>query len=134
MAAWTPRAMTDAVLQRLLATTGPRPRIAIAYSGGLDSTVLAHMLVLRRRQLGALRSIHVDHGLHADSGKWSARCRRQARDWQVPFVSEQVEVKALRGESLEAAARAARYGALARLIAPGEVLVTAQHRDDQVET
>ena len=39
-----------------------------------------------------------------------------------------------RGESLEAAARAARYAALAAALAPGEALLTAHHEDDQLET
>jgi tRNA(Ile)-lysidine synthase len=119
---------------QLLALTGPRPRIAVAFSGGMDSTALAHALVRARRRLGALRLLHVDHGLQAASDDWARQCARQARTWCVSFETLRAQVAARRGESPEAAARTARYALLAQAMEPGEVLVTAQHRDDQVET
>jgi tRNA(Ile)-lysidine synthase len=87
-----------------------------------------------RRKLGALRLVHVDHRLQAASAQWSRHCARQARAWRVPFTSLRVTVEIARGDSPEAAARAARYAALEGVLEAGEVLVTAQHRDDQVET
>jgi len=122
------------VIGKLLALTGPKPHIVIAFSGGIDSTVLVHTLTKRRRKLGALRLIHIDHGLQAASAQWSRHCGRLARSWRVPFVGLRADIPRRRGESPEAAARAARYSLLAQAMEPGEVLVTAQHRDDQVET
>ena len=119
---------------KLLELAGPRPRVVVAFSGGLDSTVLAHRLAAQRRKLGGLRLVHVDHGLQPMSQDWSRHCARQARAWRLPFVSLPARVNPARGESLEAAARDARYALLAKELAPGEVLVTAQHLDDQVET
>ena len=119
---------------QLLALTGPRPRIALAFSGGMDSTALGHALARASRRLGALRFVHVDHGLQIASRDWSRRCARQARAWHVPLLVLRTQVAARRGESPEAAARAARYALLAQSLQPGEVLVTAQHREDQVET
>src|SRR6185503_12226568 len=54
--------------------------------------------------------------------------------WRVPVQSLRAEIHRKRGESPEAAAREARYALLAAAMRPGEILVTAQHRDDQVET
>ena len=119
---------------RLLELTGPRPRIAVAYSGGVDSTALAHALVKQRRKLSGLRLLHVDHGLQAASRNWARHCTLQARRWSVPLTVLTLDIQIRRGESPEAAAREARYSALVKALEAGEVLVTAQHRDDQVET
>ena len=118
----------------LLELTGRAPRVAVAFSGGMDSTVLAHVLMKRRRLLASLRLIHIDHGLQRASARWSRHCAHQARAWGVPFKAMRAKVRRASGESPEAAARAARYESLANELAAGEVLVTAQHRDDQVET
>jgi tRNA(Ile)-lysidine synthase len=118
----------------LLQLTGPKPRVVVAYSGGLDSTVLAHVLVNQRRRLGELRLAHVDHGLQSASGDWSDRCLRQSKSWRVPFIALKASIASKRGESLEALARDARYELLAGVLRPGEFLATAQHRDDQAET
>jgi tRNA(Ile)-lysidine synthase len=118
----------------LLEVSEPRPRVVLAFSGGLDSTVLAHALIKRRRALGRLRLVHVDHGLQASSRVWSRHCAALAKTWNVPFTVLRAHVVPRRGESVEAVARAARYRLLADDLAAGETLVTAQHRDDQVET
>jgi tRNA(Ile)-lysidine synthase len=119
---------------RLIELAGRRPRVAIAFSGGIDSTVLAHALARRRRQFASLRLLHVDHGLQAASHEWSRHCARVARSLRLPFVPLEATIRRKRGESPEAAARDARYALLGMVLEPGEVLVTAQHRDDQVET
>jgi tRNA(Ile)-lysidine synthase len=119
----------------LIALVGAKPRVVVAYSGGLDSTVLAHALSRARRKLGGLRLVHVDHGLQAPSADWARHCARQARRWRVPLRGLRAQGAAhLRGESPEAAARDARYAQFEQELRPGEVLVTAHHLDDQVET
>ena len=115
------------VVETLLRVTGKRPHVLVAFSGGIDSTVLAHALVGQRRKFASLRLAHVDHGLQAASGEWSRHCARQARAWRVPFVSLRADIERKRGESPEAAARDARYAMLAAAMRPGDVLVTAQH-------
>jgi len=82
----------------------------------------------------SLRAIHVHHGLHPNADKWAAHCSKLARKLRVPLELIKVEVPRARGGSLEAAARDARYAALASALRPGEVLLTAHHQDDQLET
>ncbi|SFN15271.1 tRNA lysidine(34) synthetase TilS [Dokdonella immobilis] len=114
--------------------TLPQGPIAVALSGGLDSSVLLHLLsgLPEARQRG-LRAIHVDHGLHADSGVWSAQCARACADCEVPLTVLRTEVE--RGRSgLEAAARRVRFAALQSALVEGEIVAFAHHRDDQAET
>jgi len=119
---------------RLIELAGRRPRVVVAFSGGIDSTVLTYALTKQRRKFGGLRLVHVDHGLQAASGEWARHCAGVARRLRVPFITLRANIQRKRGESPEAAAREARYALLARAMKPDEVLVTAQHQDDQVET
>ncbi len=106
--------------------------LCVAFSGGEDSSALLGMLA--QQVPGRLRAFHVDHGLHPDSQAWARVCRATCRVLGLPFAQRRVAVPRRRGQSLEAAARDARYAALAAALAPGEVLLTAHHLDDQLET
>lgn len=133
-----PRSFTARWLgMRLRAIAGPLrgQRLCLAFSGGLDSSVLLEALVaLRRREGFKLRALHVDHGLHAESGRWAISARAQARRLRVPCEILRIQVAPARGESLEAVARRERYRALIEQLGPDEVLLTAHHQDDQLET
>ena len=109
-------------------------RLCVAFSGGVDSTALLAGLARLRTRPAALRAIHVDHGLHPESARWSRHCRSLARALGVPLKVVRVHVENPPGGSLEEAARTARYRALAGELRRGEVLLTAHHQDDQLET
>jgi len=107
----------------------------VAYSGGVDSHVLLHLLATHRETLRApLGAVHVNHGIQPQADGWVQHCRTVCEQLEVTFDSLQVNGKPCPGESPEAAARQARYRALAGWLPPGAVLLTAQHRDDQAET
>ena len=107
----------------------------VAFSGGMDSTVLLHALAeIRGRLPFELRALHVDHGLHEDSSCWAGHCVRTCGHLGLPLETRRIRVAAGRGESLEAVARQERYAALAASLKPGDLLLTAQHLDDQAET
>ncbi len=107
----------------------------VSYSGGLDSTVLLHALATIRAGAGiALRAVHVDHGLQPGSADAAERCRLASLQFGIPFGVIRLGLEPSTGESIEAAAREARYAVLGGQLAPGEWLLTAHHRDDQLET
>ncbi len=110
--------------------------LCIAYSGGLDSTVLLHAAARMCAAEGSyrLRAVHIDHQLQAASGQWREHCARTAAALQVEFLALKVEVARDSHQGLEASARTARYAALQALLLPGEALLTAHHADDQLET
>jgi tRNA(Ile)-lysidine synthase len=122
-----------AELESLLRDGGAEPTgECVALSGGLDSSVL--LAALARVRARPLRAIHVDHGLHPDAALWSAHSVALAARCGVACEVVRVNATAARGESPEAAARHARYAALAGRLLPGEALLTAHHGDDQLET
>jgi tRNA(Ile)-lysidine synthase len=112
----------------------PDVALCVAFSGGCDSTALLAALAQLPHAPRALRALHIDHRLQPQSRRWSRHCRRVARRLQVPLTVRTANIAPARGESLEAAARAARYRLLAASLAEGEALLTAHHRDDQLET
>lgn len=110
-------------------------RFLLAYSGGLDSTVLLHQLIMLRsyRPDLQLRAIHIYHGLSPFADNWQWHCEQQCQSWQLPLITESVKVDGA-SDGIEAAARNARYAALRRHLQTDEILLTAQHLDDQCET
>ncbi len=99
----------------------------------MDSVVLLHAVKQCLARGGALRALHVNHGLQADSDAWEEFCRELCRGWDVPFSARAVAVPES-GASPENRARIARYEAFSKALAPGECLLLAHHLDDQMET
>ncbi|MFL1500939.1 tRNA lysidine(34) synthetase TilS [Pseudomonas sp. O64] len=129
--------MTSVLSAKLLQTLAPwRSASAwhIAFSGGLDSTVLLHLLatLANTDTLPPLSAIHVHHGLQAAADAWPSHCQAVCDRLGVPLRVMRVHVQP--GASLERAARDARYQAFSEATGAGEVLLTGQHRDDQAET
>jgi tRNA(Ile)-lysidine synthase len=107
----------------------------VAFSGGVDSHVLLHMMAsLGPRTGAALSAVHVNHGLQVQAAEWAQHCRAVCEELCVTLATLGVDASPRAGESPEAAARRARYRALAQWLPADAVLVTAQHREDQAET
>jgi len=110
----------------------PGSRLSVGFSGGLDSTVLLHLLAGLRGELGCqLSAVHVHHGLSPRADAWAEHCRRQCAGLEVSLRVARVAVNRA-GLGLEAAAREARYRVFAGLDA--DALALAHQRDDQAET
>lgn len=118
------------------AITGRMPAtkaVCVALSGGVDSTVLLHVLAPWARARGiALSALHVHHGISANADDWAQFCAGRCDALQVPCRIARVDIAPWRDQGLEAAARTARWEALAQCGV--EHLALAHHQDDQAET
>jgi tRNA(Ile)-lysidine synthase len=130
---FSPAALLDCIESLVPRTSA---ELCVAYSGGLDSTVLLHALsrAISDRAHYRMRAAHVDHQLHPESTSWREQCSRVVQSLRVEFVPLIVSVTASAELGVEAAAREARYAALREILKPNEVLLTAHHADDQLET
>lgn len=109
--------------------------IWIALSGGLDSRVLLDLCQQINLQTPfKFHVVHVHHGISKNSDSWAEKCRQWAESCGFPFYLQKIKVHVQSGTSLEEAARDARYQALAELMEADDLLLTAQHQDDQAET
>lgn len=107
-------------------------QIAIAFSGGLDSIVLLHLADRAKKEYGLdIEAIHIHHGLQDVADEWVNFCRCLTQEWDISFTVHYVCVNK-KQQGLEGAAREARYQALQKSRA--DVILTAHHRDDQIET
>ncbi len=124
-------------LAELLASVAKLPtQVVLAYSGGVDSEVLAHLL----SRYAAAHSeheyllLHVHHGLSPNADDWASHCLTRASGYQLDCQIKKVKLSLGSRASLEAVARDARYQALKSVMKPNSVLLTAHHQDDQLET
>jgi tRNA(Ile)-lysidine synthase len=96
---------------------------------------LLHLLSELRSQLPyGLHAIHVNHGLQREADSWQAYCEQLCKRYNIPLEIIRLTLNLKGGESVEAVARDARYKAMAERMEQGDLLLTAQHQDDQAET
>lgn len=127
------RERTEAWLRPLLPPEGKALRLRVAYSGGLDSSVLLHVLVKLTAVLPLeIQACHIHHGLSDHADTWSTHCHQICASLDVPLKQISVKVSQNAAEGLEAAARQARYQAL--YSDWNDWLVLGHHADDQAET
>ncbi|HEX6004248.1 MAG TPA: tRNA lysidine(34) synthetase TilS [Burkholderiales bacterium] len=129
------RVARDSLLDRVAAClsrhVGKGERITIALSGGIDSVVLTDLLArLARRGGFVLSAVHVNHQLSPHAGRWASFCRRFCRARGIPLRVARVSVP--RGNSIEGAARAARFEVFRGLRT--DYIALAHNQDDQAET
>lgn len=111
--------------------------VAVAYSGGLDSSLLLALAARHCREHGrTLHAFHIHHGLSPNADLWRAHCERQAASLGARFDSLDIRVQDIARDGVEQAARLARHEALGQLCRRHKVrlLLTAHHQDDQAET
>jgi len=127
--------MTELSFQRInsVIPAGSR-RVFIGYSGGIDSHVLLHLCATEACLKQQITAVYIHHGLQQAADDWGHHCRQQCQALAVDYLMIKVDAAAKSGESPEAAAREARYHAFAGLLEKDDILLLAQHREDQMET
>lgn len=124
----------------------PQLPLAVAFSGGADSTAL--LLACAERWPGQVVAIHVHHGLQSAADAFVDQCKKVCAQHAVPLKICRVDARHAPGQSPEDAARQLRYATLieaargpwpgqsasAALLSPVRSMALAQHADDQVET
>lgn len=143
--------LTGSSLSTQKAPIEQAPVWLLAYSGGLDSSVLLHsMCEFLKSQTSQLRprliALHVQHNLSPNSAKWAAFCKQQCADLRVDFISRSIQLSegvtsndidseaSKEISNLESKARKARYQVFEEHLPAHGVLFLAQHQDDQAET
>ncbi len=128
---FSPQDLLDAI-----SAVPPARRYLVALSGGPDSKALLFAASTLRDRLApaALHAVHVNHGLAPQCGAWQAHCAALCDSLAVPLECVSVHVSVGEAGGLEAAARRARYRALAGIMVPGDMVLCAHTRDDQAET
>jgi tRNA(Ile)-lysidine synthase len=109
-------------------------RIFIGYSGGVDSHVLLHVCATFPELKTKITAVYIHHGLQKEADDWAIHCQKIALNLGVSFLDIRVDASANSRESPEEAARNARYNAFKNLVLENDILLMAQHREDQLET
>ncbi|MDH6024401.1 tRNA lysidine(34) synthetase TilS [Vibrio splendidus] len=110
-------------------------RLIVAFSGGVDSRVLLELAAQYAQTHGIeCCAVHVHHGLSKNADHWAEQCQTWCDALSVSLAVERVSLDIDSGESVEKLARDARYNAFQKHLSFGDVLITGQHIDDQLET
>lgn len=128
--------LQNTTLQIILPALTEVQSFIIAYSGGLDSHALLHMMSEFKKNNPAinLHAIHINHQLNPLSNFWAQHCQKTCDELDIPITIENIDIHLKSGDSLEENARNARYTILQKYIDKNSVLLTAHHLNDQAET
>jgi len=135
--AYSRRPDSPGISSRLLSCITIPPeagRLLVAYSGGLDSHVLLHVLNSIERSAHMIIALHIHHGLNRLAGQWAQHCKETCRDMGIDCKTVELNAAVPDGESVQAWARKQRYKALAEFVEENDILFTAHHQDDLAET
>ncbi|WP_367676668.1 tRNA lysidine(34) synthetase TilS [Buchnera aphidicola] len=108
----------------------------LAYSGGLDSTVLFHQLIKLKNEYTSIefRTIHINHNMHPKSDQWSIFCQKICKNYDIDIVIDNIPYLKKNIYGIEADLRNARYTIIKKHLKQKEILLTAHHLNDQCET
>lgn len=106
----------------------------VAYSGGLDSTVLLHQLLeIKKKYHIQIRAIHINHNLALISKKWTEHCKHICNINNIPLIVEDININK-NTNNIEETLRIKRYNIIYNHLDSNEILLTGHHMNDQCET
>jgi tRNA(Ile)-lysidine synthase len=114
-------------------TKAPPTQLAVAFSGGLDSTVLLHATIKAHGKKN-VHAFHVHHGIQKEADQWQAHCKAVSKKFGCHFDTRNVKLN--KPSNIESQARNLRYEALNQMCQAHKIqdLLLAHHLDDQAET
>jgi tRNA(Ile)-lysidine synthase len=114
-------------------TKTPPTQLAVAFSGGLDSTVLLHATIKAHGKKN-VHAFHVHHGIQKEADQWQAHCKAVTKKLGCHFDTRNVKLN--KQSNVESQARNLRYDALTEMCQAHKIqdLLLAHHLDDQAET
>nr|WP_255666726.1 MULTISPECIES: tRNA lysidine(34) synthetase TilS [unclassified Legionella] len=107
-------------------------KLIIGFSGGLDSTVLLHVLASHPTLLAKLIAVHVNHGISANAPRWQLHCQQFCQNLGIPLITQTVQFDC--SANVEERARIARYAVFSSLLTEQDCLISGHHLNDQAET
>ncbi len=107
-------------------------RVFVAYSGGLDSSVLLHLLLSQQPEYPVI-PWHINHGLVDNAAQMEQFCVDQASAYGLELRIDRLDLGSI-DSNIEAEARRRRYQLFAQKTVAGDCILTAHHADDQAET
>lgn len=107
-------------------------RLFVGFSGGLDSTVLLHLLTNCPSLVNKIITIHINHGISGNAQAWQAHCQEFCEALHVPLIIKKIQVN--QQSNVEETARLLRYKSFASQMQINDGLLLAHHQDDQAET
>ena len=110
----------------------PFNKLIVGFSGGLDSTVLLHVLASHPILHAKLVAVHVNHGISANAVLWQEHCEQFCHTLGISFTTQAVHFD--RSANIEEQARIARYAVFSSLMTEQDCLVLGHHQNDQAET
>ncbi len=104
----------------------------VGYSGGLDSTILLYLLKKNKKKNNNIRAIHINHNTNYLCIKWEKHCIKFCKKIKIQLIIKRIFNKYKK--NIENNLRNERYNIYKKYIKKNEILLTAHHKNDQLET
>ncbi|MGK2896973.1 MAG: tRNA lysidine(34) synthetase TilS [Candidatus Makana argininalis] len=115
--------------------------ILLAFSGGLDSTVLLNIInyinlknkFKKNNKKIFIRAIYIQHNINNNNNIFLNHCYKECKKLNIKFITDKIIITNI-SDGIEASFRKARYKLIYKNMLKNEVLLTAHHLNDQIET